>query len=336
MIAQRLAEKLDAAGYFRGDTLDISQQLKCSQQRVDNILKQLQDFEPSGIFARNLSECLKIQLQDKNIYDPSIAILLDNLPLLADGKIKELQKKCSASHEDILSMISDIKALNPKPASDWNHDITSYIIPDVYVRKNKNGNYRIELNHASLPKVLINHNYYSEISRTDKNAKKFLKEQLSSANFLIKALHQRSTSLLRVSEELVRTQQDFFDYGIEHLKPLNLKDIAYNLELHESTVSRITNNKYMHTPNGIFELKFFFSGAANSYIGQEDISIITIKHKIKQIINNEDKNKILSDDKISEILAQEGIKIARRTVAKYRESLNIPTSAERKRQASKL
>lgn len=336
IIAHILTEQLDAAGYFRGNTSEIAQQLKCSPQRINIILSKMQQFEPSGIFAKNLSECLKIQLQDINRYDPSIAILVENLPLLADGKIKELQKKCSASLEDIQSMILDIKSLNPKPAHGWDYDINPYIIPDVFVRRKKDGSYHIELNHNSLPKILINHRYYSDLSNSDKAAKRFLKEHLSSANFLIKALHQRATSLLRVSEELVRTQQDFFNYGIEKLKPLSLKDIAYNLEMHESTVSRITSNKYIHTPNGIFELKFFFSAAANSYIGQDDVSTLSIKHKIKQIINNEDKEKILSDDKISELLSNEGIKIARRTIAKYREALGIPSSAERKRMASKI
>lgn len=333
IIAQHLTEKLDRAGYFRGNTEEIAKQLKCSRSKVDNILAQMQQFEPSGIFACNLKECLKIQLQDNNLYDPAIAILLENLDLLAEGKLKELQKKCSASAEDIQTMISDIKSLNPKPALAWDYDINTYIIPDVFVYRKKNGNYIIELNQNSLPKILINQRYLSELSASDKSTKRFLREQLSSANFLIKALHQRATTLLRVSEEIIRTQKDFLDYGIEKLKPLNLKDIAYNLEMHESTISRITTNKYIHTPNGIFELKFFFSSAANSFIGQEDISTVSIKHKIKQIISNEEKNKILSDDKISEILAQEGIKVARRTVAKYRESLNIPTSAERKRLA---
>lgn len=336
IIAHRLTENLDSAGYFRGNIVDIAQQLKCSPEKINNILTKMQQFEPSGIFASNLSECLKIQLQDINRYDPAIAILLDNLPLLAERKFKELQAKCSVNFEDLMSMISDIKSLNPKPASIFDYDINSYIIPDVFVRRKKDRTYHLELNPSSLPKVLINHRYFSELSNSDKTAKRFLKEHLSSANFLIRALHQRATTLLRVSEELVRTQQDFFDYGIEKLKPLALKDIAYNLEMHESTISRITTNKYMHTPNGIFELKFFFSAAANSYIGQEDISTISIKHKIKQLITKEDKDNILSDDKISELLASEGIKVARRTVAKYREALNIPSSTERKRLSSTI
>ena len=331
IIAHHLCEGLDAAGYFRGSTSETAKLLKCSQTKIDNILSQLKNFEPSGIFAQDLKECLSIQLKDKNRLDPAIATLLDNLPLLAAGKIKELQQICNADLEDIQSMISDIRSLNPKPTADWLFDTTSYIVPDVFVRRSKYGEYRVELNSHSLPRVLINHQYYSELANKDKSAKRFLKENLSSANFLIKAMHQRATTILRVSEEIVRTQFDFFEHGIEKLKPLNLKEIAYNLELHESTISRVTNNKYMHTPRGLLELKFFFSAAAGSFIGKEDISTVSIKHKIKNIIKAEDPKKILSDDNIVDILAQEGIKIARRTVAKYRESMNIPTSAERKR-----
>lgn len=335
IIATRLSDELDAAGYFRGDINEIAKNLKCSPEKIQRVLNHLKEFEPSGIFAENLSECLKIQLKDKNRYDPAIAKLLDNLELLALGKLKELQKICQVEIDDLSEMISDIKSLNPKPASGWDTDINAYIIPDVFVHRSKNGSYRVELNPMSLPRVLINHQYYSELSKHDKQAKRFLKENLSSANFLIKAMHQRATSILRVSEEIVRAQQEFFEQGIEKLKPLSLKDVAYNLEMHESTISRVTTNKYMHTPNGLFELKFFFSIAAGSYIGKEDISTVAIKHKIKQIISSEDKSNILSDDKIVEILSNEGIKIARRTIAKYRESMNIPTSAERKRNALK-
>ena len=335
IIAQQLCEHLDGAGYFRGDVEEIAKRLRTSKERVSGVLEKMKGFEPSGIFATSLGECLTIQLKDINRYDPSIAELLKNLPLLATGKYKELKQLCQASDEDLATMIADIKSLNPKPAASYEHDTTSYIVPDVFVRRQKNGNYQVELNSLSLPRLLINHHYYSELSNKDKNAKRYLKENLSSANFLIKAMHQRATTILRVSEEIVRQQRDFFDYGIEKLRPLSLKDIAYNLEMHESTVSRVTSNKYIHTPRGLFELKFFFSAAAGSYIGNEDTSTMAIKHKIKQLINDEKPQAILSDDKLVELLGQEGIKIARRTVAKYREALNIPTSAERKRQKRK-
>lgn len=335
LIASRMMEFLDAAGYFRGNLAEISAKLNIQQDYLQNILSRLQTCEPSGIFATSVAECLRIQLQDKDRYDPYMAFLLDNLELVAEHKYKELKKTGSFSDEDLNDMLSEIKALNPKPAADYDFDLTTYIIPDVFVRTNKYGEYIIELNSKSLPKVLINQDYYSEIktlSSHNKEAKRYLKDKLSSANFLIKALHQRATTILRVSEEIVKFQRDFFEKGIDYLKPMLLRDVAEKLEMHESTISRVTTRKYMHTPRGIFELKYFFSTAAGSYTGDENTSVTAIKHKIKQLIEEEAPDKILSDDMIVELLARLGIKIARRTVAKYREGMNIPSSAQRKRE----
>lgn len=333
-IASRLCEYLDDAGYFRGNIKEISQKLKVSEIRVSSVLEQLKGFEPSGIFAEDLAECLSMQLKDNNRFDPQIKILVENLPLLAERKFKELKKLCNADDEDLASMISDIKSLNPKPTVNFNNDLTSYIIPDVFVRRQKNGLYHVELNQLSLPRVLINRQYYTEIKQKDLSGsnKRYLKQQIGNASFLVKALHQRAETILRVSEEIVRTQQDFFEKGIEYLKPMALKDIAENVEMHESTISRVTANKYMHTPRGIFELKYFFSQAATTLSGDENTSSISIKHKLKKLIENEKADNILSDDKLVEIMAQNGIKIARRTIAKYREAMNIPSSAQRKRE----
>ena len=335
IIASRLTSFLDESGYFRGDINDIASKLNLPVEYIENILKVMQNFEPSGIFGRNLQECLSIQLKDNNRLDPQIQKLLDNLELLGQRKFKELKKICEADDEDLASMIADIKTLNPKPAANYHNDTPSNIIPDVFVRTNKHGDYLIELNNMSLPRLLINKEYYSEIkdiSSKNKEAKRYLKEQLGHAGFLMKALHQRATSILRVCEEIVRNQREFFEKGIDYLKPMLLKDVAEALEMHESTISRVTTNKYMHTPRGIFELKYFFSSAAGTYTGDENTSVISIKHQIKQLIENEEPQNILSDDKIVELMAQKGIKIARRTVNKYREAMGIPTSAERKRQ----
>ena len=335
IIARHLSQYLDDAGYFRGQADDIARALKAPPQEVRQILEQMKNFEPSGLFAENLAECLSIQLKDINRFDPAIACLLEHLDLLAARKFKELQKLCRADEEDLASMIADIKSLQPKPAAAYQNDITAYVIPDVFVRRDRFGGYQVELNNLSLPRLLINRRYYSEIlnrSGNDKDARRYLKENLGHAGFLIRSMHQRATAILRVSEEIVRRQRDFFEYGIEHLKPMSLKDIAYNLEMHESTVSRVTTRKYMQTPRGLFELKYFFSQAAGTYTGNEETSTTAIKHKIKQLIAEEDPQNILSDDKLVELLAREGIKIARRTVAKYREAMNLPTSAERKRQ----
>lgn len=332
IIARLLSEGLDDAGYFRGNTSDIAKRLRASENEVREVLQKMKSFEPDGLFAEDLKECLAIQLRDKNRCDPAMARLLENLELLAERRLKELQKICGVDTEDLNGMIAELKALNPKPLAEYNNDITSYIIPDVFVKRNAAGDYRIELNNMSLPRLLINRAYYTEIIRRDKSSRRFLKENLSHANFLIKAMHQRADTILRVSEEIVKRQLDFFEKGIDYLKPLNLRDVAYSLEMHESTVSRVTNRKYMHTPRGIFELKFFFSQAAGSYIGNEDTSTLAIKHKIRQLIEAETPDNILSDDNIVSLLANEGVKIARRTVAKYREALKLPTSAERKRQ----
>lgn len=335
IIASRLAEFLDESGYFRGDIATIASKLNLPESEILPILDKLKTFEPSGIFAESLADCLTIQLKDLNLFDPMMECLIAHLNLLGERKFKELKKICNITDEDLSSMLADIKALNPKPTADFEHDLTSYIIPDVFVKTNKQGEYLIELNSLSLPRVLINHQYYSEVknvSSKNKEAKRYLKEQMSSASFLVKALHQRATTILRVSEEIVKSQRAFFEQGVEHLKPMLLRDVAEAVEMHESTISRVTNHKYMHTPRGMFELKYFFSSAAGTYSGDESTSTISIKHQIKKMIEDETPQDVLSDDKIVELMAQKGIKIARRTVNKYREAMGIPTSAERKRQ----
>lgn len=335
LVAHHLCEHLDAAGYFRGHIKEIALKMNLAPTRVSSILQRLKTFEPSGIFAENLAECLQIQLADQNRLDPLAQKVLEHLELLGERKFKELKKICSINDEDLNSVLADIKALNPKPAAGYNSDTAGYIIPDVFVRRHPNGEYLIELNNMSLPRVLINRSYYSQVRNTpsaDKAASRYLKQQLGNASFLVRALHQRATTILRVSEEIVRIQRDFFESGIDHLKPMQLRDIAEKTEQHESTISRATTGKYMHTPRGTFELKYFFSNAANTFNGDENTSTLSIKHKIKKLIENETPEQILSDDNLVELLARESIKIARRTIAKYRESLNIPTSAERKRQ----
>ena len=332
LIASRLSSFLDAAGYFTGNLKNISQQLKLDMAYLENILSKLQSFEPSGIFARTLKECLSIQLSDQNKLDIMMQTFLAHLEDLAKGDIKKLKKICQADDEDISTMIADIKALDPKPLSKYGIQNNNYIIPDVFVKQNKYGEYFVELNQDTLPRVLINHDYIASLQNNkNKDLHKYTKERLHHANFLIKALHQRAETILLVSEEIVKHQRDFFEYGIEHLRPMSLRDIAEAVNMHESTISRVTNHKYMHTPNGLFELKYFFSNATGMYNGNTQTSTTSIKHKIKQLIENEG-NKILSDDAIVECLAAQSVKIARRTVAKYRDEMHIPTSAERKRQ----
>ena len=335
-IASRLCEYLDDAGYFRGDIKQISSQLKISEKHVETVLNNLKKFEPSGIFAQNLAECLSLQIKEKGIEDKKIITLLENLPLLGERRLKDLKKICQCDDEELSHYISLIKSLNPKPTADYNCETATNIIPDVFVKRDKYGLYHVELNNASLPRLLINQHYYSEIKSCDKNTKRYLKENLSSANFLIKSLHQRAVNILKVCEEIVKYQYDFFEKGIEYIKPMALKDVAEKTEMHESTVSRISNGKYMHTPLGIFELKYFFSNAAGSYIGDEKTSVLRIKHKLKQWIMEESAEHILSDEELSELFAREGKKVARRTIAKYREALGIGSSAQRKREKRNL
>ena len=330
LLAKILSEQLDRAGYFRGDIETIAQKLKTSPKRLKAVLMKLKEFEPSGIFAENLQECLKIQLVDKGILTPIAEVVLENLPLLAERKIKDLSKLALCDERKIIEVAAQLKSLNPKPTASFFEQENVNIIPDVIVKRSNSGNYRIELNNMSLPRLLINHTYASHLKK-DKSSDPYLKENLSRASFLIRAMHQRAETILRVAEEIVLRQYQFFEQGIEHLHPMALKDIAETLEISESTVSRVTTGKYMATPCGLFELKYFFSNAAGSYIGNKDTSTTTLKHKIKKLIDNEEPSHILSDDNIVAILGQEGIKIARRTVTKYRESMGIPTSGQRKR-----
>ena len=336
LTASRMVSFLDGAGYFSKDLKELSTQTHLSQEYLQKILQKLQTFEPAGIFATSLKECLSIQLADKNRLDSMMRCFLDNLDLVAQGDFKKLKKLCQANDEDIDSMLTDIKSLDPKPLAKYNQDRNAYIIPDIYVRRSKYGDYFIELNQDTLPRILINQEYKAQVlgSSSQKAEKKYIKDNLSHANFLIRALHQRAETILRISEEIVKYQHDFFETGISGLKPMLLRDIAQAVELHESTVSRTVNHKYMHTPFGIFELKYFFSSAAGMYNGDTQTSVTEIKHKIKTLIDNE-TDKILSDDALVELLAAQSIKIARRTVTKYREEMKIPTSAQRKRQKRK-
>lgn len=331
LLAAILFERLDPSGYFTADIGELAEKLKVSDERLQSILAKMKNFEPAGIFAQNLAECLKIQLRDGNRLSLAMEKLLDNLVLVADKKWNELEKICGCSLEQIMSMIKQIKELNPKPAADFAGEFNTNIIPDVIVRRNARGEYHVELNQMTLPKLLINHRYYAEMKK-DRKAARYLKDNMSKASFLIRAMHSRATSVLRIAEEIVLRQYQFLEYGVDKLRSMTLRDVAQALDLSESTVSRASANKYIATPSGTFEFKYFFSNAAGSYLGDDGTSTMVVKNKIKKIIEKENPKHIMSDEKIVELLENDGIKIARRTVAKYREALGIPTSAERKRQ----
>jgi RNA polymerase sigma-54 factor len=340
MIGALLIDKVDESGYLREDILTLSEKLSCSEGRIKNLLKEMRNFDPTGVFAYDLVDCLSLQLEEQGKLDEPIKKFLDNLDLLAKHEHKKLAEICGVNETYLKDMIEEIKTLNPKPAQEYDHLVVQTVIPDVLMKKlpkNLGGGWRVELNHETLPKVLINKEYYTEVAQKtkDKKDKSYLNEKLQSATWLTKALDQRAKTILKVASEIIEHQEGFFLYGIEYLKPLVLRDIAETIDMHESTVSRVTNNKYIGTPRGVFELKYFFSQGITGSDGEEKSSE-AIKAKIKKLIDEEDSSKILSDDKLVERLKEEGINIARRTVAKYREALNIGSSVQRRREKKKL
>lgn len=333
MIGIFFIEQLDESGYLRANIADVAAILGTEVERAERVLATLQKFDPAGIFARDLKECLKLQLEDKNRFDPAMAAFVANIELLAARDIKKLREVCGVSMEDIQDMIAEVRALNPKPALQFEHSTSEAVIPDVIMSPRPDGTWRVELNNDTLPRVLVNRNYVAEVSRAgvSKADKAFLADRLQSANWLVKALNQRAETILKVAIELVKQQDAFFRHGVAHLRPLILRDVADAIEMHESTVSRVTTNKFMATPRGIFELKYFFTQGLPSASGAESHSAEAVRHRIKALTDAESVNDVLSDDKIVEILHGEGIEVARRTVAKYRDSLNIPSSVQRRR-----
>ncbi len=334
LIAGHLINSLDENGYLYIDLGEAAEQLGVDVARIESVLAVLQTFEPAGVFARGLAECLKLQLIDKNRFDPAMEALIENIELLAKRDLPGLKRICGVDDEDLVEMIAEIRALDPKPGSVFGSSLVQPVVPDVFVKKANDGTWTVELNSDTLPKVLVNQTYYARIVKTarDETEKEYLTESLQTANWLAKSLDQRAKTILKVSTEIVRQQDGFLTYGIEHLRPLNLKTIAEAISMHESTVSRVTSNKYMATSRGIFELKYFFSSAISATVGGDAHSAESVRHRIRQMIDAEDPKSILSDDTIVKILKGDGVDIARRTVAKYREAMKIGSSVQRRRE----
>jgi RNA polymerase sigma-54 factor len=332
VIGAHLVDQIDESGYVTVPLDSVAQTMGCEPARVESVLHQLQRFEPTGIFARNLAECLALQLKERDRYDPAMQALVENLSLLACRDIPALLRLCRVDAADLAEMAAEIRALDPKPGLQFDGAIAHPVVPDVFVRPQGAG-WLVELNSDSLPRVLINTRYYAEVSTStrDKAAKDYLADKYQSANWLVKALHQRATTILKVSREIVRQQEAFLRHGVQHLKPLVLRDIAQAIGMHEGTVSRVTTNKYMVTPRGIFELKYFFTSAIAASSGGDALSAEAVRFRIKSLIDREARE-VLSDDRIVDILLKEGVDIARRTVAKYREAMNIPSSVQRRRE----
>ena len=333
MIGAHLIDLADEDGYLRSDMSEIATRLGLERARIEAVLEMTQNFEPAGVMARDLGECLALQLREKDRLDPAMATLLDNLERLARHEYDALKSLCGVDNEDLDDMISEIRELTPKPGMAFGHDSARAVEPDVFIRQAPDGLWQVELNSETLPRVLVNNRYYNEIhtaARTE-NEKTFITECSQNASWLVKSLDQRARTILKVASEIVRQQDMFLAHGVAYLRPLNLKTVADAIGMHESTVSRVTSNKFVSTPRGMFELKYFFTSAIPSAGGGEAHSAEAVRHRIKTLIGQETLEDVLSDDKLVDLLRDEGIEIARRTVAKYREALNIPSSVQRRR-----
>ncbi len=336
-IAAALIAALDQAGRLAEPPEAIAAALGIAVMRLESVRSKMMRFDPTGLFARDLAECLSAQLAEQNRLDPAMAALLANLDLLARREMKALMTVCGVDSADLAEMVAEIRRLDPKPGARFEHEPLHALVPDVLMRPmpvkaDGLGDWMLEINPETMPRLLIRRGFHARMAASaSRETKTFLNEQMQGANWLVKALESRAQTILRVSAEIVRRQDGFFRHGISHLRPLTLRDIAAEVEMHESTVSRVTSNKSIATPRGIFELKFFFTTALAGANGQTH-SAETVRHRVQQLILNESRRNILSDDAITAILQKEGIDIARRTVAKYREALRIPGSAQRKRE----
>jgi RNA polymerase sigma-54 factor len=338
LIGAVIGEFLEPSGYLAdGDTVvaNVAAMLGVGEPAVEAVLKGMQQFDPPGILARNLAECLAIQLKALNRFDPAMEALCRHLNLLGDRRFSDLARLCGVDSADLADMIAEIRALDPKPGERFEGAAEAQpVIPDILMRQGRDGSWVIELNPDTLPRVLVNRHYYSEVNRGCRTAaeREYLTERLNAANWLIRSLDQRAQTILKVATEIVNQQEEFFQHGVSRLRPLVLRNIAAIIGMHESTVSRVTSNKFMSTPRGMFELKYFFSTAIPRADGGESFAAEAIRHRLKALIDGEDPSDVLSDDTLVEQLQGEGMDIARRTVAKYREQLGIPSSVQRRRQ----
>lgn len=338
LTASLLVDFLDDSGFLRESSEDLAKRLSCSVTHISKIIAKLKQFDPTGIFAKDVKECFSIQLKERNLLDDAMFLLIENIDLLAKYDRKKLCSVCKVSPEKLDEMIVEMRRLNPNPASEFEHVVVQTRIPDVLMKalpKHEGGGWKVELNPETLPSVLVNNDYYIQVCGSlskDREGKKYVEDCMTAANWLIRALEQRANTILKVSSSIIEEQNGFFLYGIEYMRPMTLRDIAEKIEMHESTVSRVTNGKYIYTPRGIFELKYFFTSSVGGSKGSgSDHSSNAIKAKISALIKSETAENILSDDRIVEILKKEGISIARRTITKYREALGIPSSSKRKR-----
>jgi len=332
LIGRNLIDMIDETGYLRGDPNGLAERLNVAPETVLHVLAIIQSFEPPGVGARDLSECLRIQLRELGQFDPMIDRLLRHLDLVAAQDWPRLARLCAADAEDVRDMIAEIRALNPKPGLSFGGAPVAQITPDVFVRARADGGWQVELNNETLPRLLVDRAYFTSVSaQASREDRAFLRDCLSAANWLVKSLDQRARTILKVAEEIVRRQDGFLRHGAEHLNPMTLRDIAGEIDMHESTVSRASAHKFMATPRGLFEFRYFFTSAVAAADGTPAHSSEAVRHRIRQLVESETPGAVLSDDQIVEALKGQGVDIARRTVAKYRELMRIPSSRERRR-----
>ncbi len=338
LIGRAIIDAIDDAGYLSEPLEAIAERLGAPLSRIMAVLGIIHGFEPTGVGARGVAECLELQLRDRDRFDPAMAALVGHLDLLARRDLAGLKRVCGVDDEDMADMIAELRTLDPKPGRAFGGGTIQAVVPDVYVRAAPDGSWLIDLNTDVLPRVLVSQSYHARVSRKPASEadKSFVANCLQTANWLTKSLEQRARTILKVSSEIVRQQDAFFDRGVEFLRPLNLRTVADAIGMHESTVSRVTSNKYMASPRGIFELKYFFTAAIASTRAGGSHSAEAVRFRIKQMIDAESPADILSDDAIVMRLKSADIDIARRTVAKYRESLRIPSSVERRREKQSL
>lgn len=336
-IASYLIGLLDEAGYLHEQLRQVSADLGAPISEVERALQVVQSLEPTGVGARNLSECLALQAKEADRYDPCMARLIDNLDLVARGEFPRLKRMCDVDDEDFADMLSELRQYDPKPGLAFGGTPEAAVVPDVLISPGEEDGWSIKLNEATLPKLVINRSYFIELKDgcTDKESRGWLNEKLTDANWLIKALDQRRKTILKVAAQIVKLQEGFFRKGVSELRPLTLREVAEEIDMHESTVSRVTSNKYLHCDRGTFELKYFFTSGVGAAGSEEGASSEAVKARIKALTDAEEPKKILSDDKLVELLKAEGFDIARRTVAKYREAMGIGSSVQRRR-AKKL
>lgn len=331
-IAARLVGELDEAGYFTGEFADLAAELGVPRAEVERALTLIHTLDPTGVGARSLSECLALQAREADRYDPCMARLIDNLEALGRGEVARLKRLCEVDDEDFADMLAELRGYDPKPGLRFGGGAETAVVPDVLVSPGKDGGWTIALNEDSLPRLVVNRSYYLELRDgcTDRKAQAWLGEQLAEANWLIRALDQRARTILKVAAEIVKRQAGFFREGVTAMKPLILRDVADAIEMHESTVSRVTSNKYLACPRGTFEMKYFFSSGVAAADG-EGASSEAVKARIRALIDAEPANAILSDEALVALLKNEGFDLARRTVAKYREAIGIGSSSQRRR-----